>query len=259
MFKLSILLASLLPLFSWVTGWDTEIILEEPLGRTTTLKIPWRDAKRLDLFFREMMISEPLAYTLSGHKPLSFACYQNRGTSVSSLLIKNLRLIRGWKVWQKYKHHFENERIQFWEEKSPFVDGVTWLMIADRHLCKEVLPAFSGKIPTHSELDLGILLGFGRGNASLYSQRRNVRPLPKLPIICGSDFSRMQFTLQPLSMANLLLPVFVGDPNSEESLQLKQKYLEARNKIQRFYRTRDFLSATLSLYNSGSKLLEEDV
>jgi hypothetical protein len=49
----------------------------------------------------------------------------------------------------------------------------------------------------------------------------------------------------------MLLPPFVGNKDSTETIALKQKYLTARQKIINYYQGKPFLEATLSLLVNG--------
>ena len=268
---------------------EVAISIEDLSKKSSIVRMTRRDAGQLTDFFTELMISESLIYTLAGKKPLSFTCCRQPGSSFSSFSIPNLRVILGWRTWKKYRHHFENPRIKFWKEKSPWVKGNFLFVLADIKQCQEEIeqnyddftinlgqasidaqeifckagnvPFFKDILNKHDAL-IGILLGYGRGNSWLYYNRNESLKFVKLPFIW--DSSREQeisnyywkyITLQKLDMSDLLLPIFVGDPDSAESEKLKKRYLDTREKIKSFYKGKDFLSATLSLYKHGQALL----
>jgi hypothetical protein len=134
-------------------------------------------------------------------------------------------------------------------------------------LLKDVghVPFFQDTMRMHDAL-IGILLGYGKGNAWLYYQKTRTPKSPSnLPRVLepssdrkSSNYVWKYFTLQRLDISDMSLPVFVGDPYSDESKQLKREYLAAREKIEGYYIGKDFLSATLSLYKHGSALLDNN-
>jgi hypothetical protein len=252
---------------------DVTIQIEEPSGKYSQVYMPRKDARLLDSFFREILISDPLAYTLAGAKPMSFAIYHKARCSLSLFLLPNLKIICGWKLWQKYSPYFKNLNIYFWEEENPWVRGISCLIIADAKACRYLIDKNGitlsdpfqnvGKVPFFrntlhlNERHIGILLGFGEGNASLYQNRTSFLPAVwdrSLVEPLFSHFAWKYCTFQKRDMSDLLLPVFAGDPNSIESKQLKEKYLTTRKKIQTFYKGRDFLSASLSLFKYGETI-----
>lgn len=95
---------------------------------------------------------------------------------------------------------------------------------------------------------IGILLGFGRNNAYLYEQQR-----------AGPSRSHIRRNHQPAQNAlqmfsdqwpfpgRQLSPDFACDPSSEETLQLKNHYQEARKKVYWTYFFRNRLEVTLAL------------
>ncbi len=285
---LVLLLISFLVGHEYYLNGNVDIYVEAPSGERSIVRMPKRDANQLESFFRKILLPEGLAYTIAGLKPLSFTCFRTPRYSLLSYSIPNLRIVRGWKTWRRYKHHFENDRVKFWIEESPWVKGISCLILADGEQCHRVIQEnfsyFEGVL-NHLSFDLfkdvdqvpffldtlkmdegliGILLGYGKENALLYHQNnlkgKSFIPLPR--IWNDEERKSTQYlwkycTLQPLDISDLLLPIFVGNPNSEESIDLKKKYLTAKNKIEKYYSGRNFLSATLSLYKHGSALLEK--
>lgn len=257
---------------------NVDISIEEPSGGKSVIQMSRQEARELDSFFREILIPDALAYTLVGVKPLSFACYRQND---SRFWGANRRISRGWEVWEKYKHLLENDRILFWKEESPWVKDVTCLVMADRRRCAQIIEQnndfqrilgsqvadlfgevsktrFFGETMQMHDALIGILLGFGKRNAWLYHRNNHSSTPVKLPRIWNrliekesSSYEWKYLVLQSIDITDLALPRFVGDPDSEESQCLMNEYLTARKKIQNYYKDKDFLSATLSLYKHG--------
>jgi hypothetical protein len=275
-----ILLVGVAVFFAAVLCWQfylsvpISILIDAPSGDALVVKMPRGDARCLDRFFREILVADSLAYTLVGAKPLSFVCYRKAGGL--SWMRPSLRISRGWKVWKRYQHLFQTDRLLFWSEESPWVGGVSCLILADVKQCNQLASTadfrnvvaapdlfrdvghtsfFHDTLKMHEAL-IGILLGFGQENAWLYYQNGQLAKWAKLPPIGEADrggrfYSWRYCTLQTIHMSDLGLPRFVGDPESEESRQLVNKYRTAREQIRRYYEGKDFLSATLSLYKYG--------
>jgi hypothetical protein len=201
-------------------------------------------------------------------------------------------MIRGWRVWEKHRHCFDSGRLRFWREKSPWVNGVFCLIIADTNRCDEIImqhaadfqnvvgqgiihdkalfqeidktPFLQNTLQKHDAL-IGILLGFGRENAWLYHEKNKNPQFVKISLSWGPVMEQKRSNwfwkycgLQTPEVSDMLLPVFVGDPDSEESQRLREEYSVASRQIKKFYKKRDFLSATLSLYKHGRSLLLQD-
>ncbi len=129
---------------------------------------------------------------------------------------------------------------------------------------------FNGTLKGHEGL-IGTLFGYGRENAWLFEERDNGKPVVlKYPWERDVEEFYMKqpyITWQYLGVhsdlisENLGYPGFVANPDSEETKQLKQKFLATRKKIIDYYAGKDFLEATLSILINGipSELLDTDV
>lgn len=184
--------------------------------------------------------------------------------SFSSWSSSQYRMKLGWQTWEKYSRFFNNDRIQLWTEPNPWVENDTLIVIADKNQCAQTLkelsqttdlfhevPVFKNGLQNH-ELLIGILLGFGKNNASLYRDHSNLQQ------IWGSEYrqeaKKLYFKSVPyriMTPSDILLPGFVGDPETDESKQLKSNYISAKNDLVRFYEGKNFLEATLSLLKYG--------
>ncbi len=235
----------------------------------------------LEYSLRKLVVMEPFLYTLSGSKPISCTYYEHPFSSFNSCRPSNLLFAMGWKKWELYKNFLMPPRIRLWSEVS---DGYTTIFIADLILCEETVRQHRddfynvlGKIPDVAELFgartsffdeslnghsglLGILLGFGRNNSWLYYEKykgrkqmtkKQIQNIPRLPHIWQENLGARSwfrwFLPRSLDISGIKLPFFVGDPDSEESKNLKVRYLSERDKIIQYYQGKKFFEATLNL------------
>jgi hypothetical protein len=272
-----------------------EVSIQGPFQKKTSLFMSRREAVCLERFFRELIICNPFAYTMAESKPLSFASYKKPFTSLSSLFPSNMRIIKGWRVWKKFEPHFVHSKMLFWEEENFtwIIKNHVLIVLADRNRCNEIahtadfekilktndlfhdiekVPLFENTLQKNDIL-IGALLGFGINNARLFSeQAKNLSQLdkkqqlecPKLPGIWGNELmeraARKKYfkslTFQKFNMDDMVLPGFVGDPDSQESKTLMSEYVTTRRKILEFYEGKHFLEASLSLYMYGRALFD---
>ncbi|MFY7842507.1 MAG: hypothetical protein ACOVOR_00585 [Rhabdochlamydiaceae bacterium] len=239
-----------------------------------------RDKNALEKFFRGLIVSDSFAFTLADSKPASFSGFS------ASFLPPNPTLRKGWKTWKKYCDLFDNQNIMFWEEDSTFNKDQTLLIIANKKKLMECLesqeedfksvlkddfvdavsllekrPFFSSGLKSNHFL-IGIVLGFGRGNAAYFQERFHLDHLENTAIwsdeILIPLYNKMVYTMfgfKQHMIENMLPPVFVGYPDSEESKFLKDNYWDVREKIINYYQGKDFLEATLNLYMHGRSIL----
>lgn len=115
----------------------------------------------------------------------------------------------------------------------------------------------NGVLQAHEGL-IGTLLGYGRDNAWLFSDKQHGKEVILSPLWEPEidEFMRKQMTCTSLWFSNedddvskqLFYPSFMADPLSMETLLLKQQYLETRNNIIQYYDgAGEFLDATLAL------------
>jgi|GEM_PF-6812244 hypothetical protein len=265
---------------------DIEVSVGSFHDSPTAICMSRREAKRLEYFFQQIIIKEPFAYTLAGTKPASIYGFENRFTILSP---SNVRFVLGWKTFEKYKRYFDSEKIDCWVEKNWIEAGAKdLLVIVDRGKLNEIFlnntnfkqnpqiltsrPLFAKGLQKHDAL-IGIALGYGKKNAWLYHNKfydyanwtleQKLDVSNKLPLIWDREVIEKQakkiwfksLMFQSLTAEDIGIPSFVGDPFSEESLQLKQDYLLARKKIIQYYKNRNFLEASLNLYKYGFLIL----
>lgn len=265
------------------TKGTVRLSIPQAQGEEKIYNIPRKDAKILDAFFRELVRSSA-AYTFSGKKPLSFIGFNDSWPY--SLLPKNTKILRGWSTWQKYSHLFHNQRMKVWIEEDPWFEGRKIVIVADiealdrtlrshEQTFKEALnlatfqpeqlrekrPLFSKGLQKDDML-IGILLGYGLGNAKYFKERAHIKSVSNTLIwesdlidpIC-KQMNRKLWLLRRLGFSEMLPPMFVGFPDSEESKALKEMYLEDRERIIQLSKGRKFLETALSLYQNGQAVL----
>jgi len=230
-----------------------------------------------------LFAEDNFAYTLLGSKPISWASYQasfpfvNWSTFSDSLKKYHRTMRSGWKAWEKYRHLFP--LTTFWAESPKCYPGsISILLINEEQfnavvqknkndfedvlhrkiedgfqLLKEAKKCslMNEVLEGHQAL-MGIALGYGRENSWQFLEGSEKRE-PLGWVWSEMDYWGEQdrtsqyssFTEHNLSLYSC--PSFAGDPNSEESLALKNDYLLTKQKVLNYYKDKDFLEATLSL------------
>lgn len=236
--------------------------------------IPQDDLSRLNSLFSVIIKEDHGAYTLFGDKPVSLSGdfeitpWENiiERIPVGGIFWKN------WSIWEKYKHLFplkryllikdssESEKFKishvFLVNKTEFIKVINDnLSLFEHVLGHPVIPEQilsdleSGKISfldsiSNNEMLLGILLGYGKINASLYNKREweglNDAGL-RHSTIKLEPFG--DYAYSPLVMQSIH---FVADLKHPETKALQRKYQKLREKISAIYSQGDFLEITLS-------------
>lgn len=241
--------------------------------------ISLKDKKLLEYFFRELVIYDCAGYTLLGTKPASFGVILKPVFKWDALFLwhaflpSNLKKYRAWQTWKKYEHFFKKENIAIWAEPSPWVENVEFIVVANKVFIEQIyqenqkdfnlLAKFSAEtvdpkilfresLRFHEGL-LGALLGYGRNNGELFHKNERDLLKPMFQDECEQLFKNKKaafhFTLgwPHVPMEKILMyPAFMANPTTKETEQLRQNYLETREKILSFYKNKDFLEATLS-------------
>ena len=250
------------------------IVVAECQDKKTPIEIPYIDAFFLDFFFRELILRDSLGYTLIGEKPMSFGGFSDPKRTFFPF-ITDYCMVRGWKLWEKYKQYFLNPRYKFWMEESTWTERVKFIILIDKHQISEVFEnniqdfklLLGADISTNHLLEqsqnkpllknilnnqealIGILLGYGRDNAWWYHNRDKSL---KNPSVWGRECqNKFKLPWKKYQIEELALPGFVGDPDSSETILLKQRYLNARKRLLDYYKNKNFLEATLNLFKNG--------
>ena len=206
------------------------------------------------------------------------------------LCVQNLKINRGWEVWKKYKSFFPSSHFVILENRD--TECVTIVTINKYNFLKKVeenIDIFKDVLGAHvtpsiildnclkssnifkevlknNEVLLGILLGFGRHNAQLFSRKMEIEReinnqklslTNKIPS-CGfstleeeyryineklTDFNEIGTPdLNPILMP---IPGFAADHNHPETQQLKVEYTEQYKKIIKKCQSEKFLETIL--------------
>lgn len=119
-----------------------------------------------------------------------------------------------------------------------------------KHFLKEILKNHNGLI--------GTVFGYGRDNAWLFLEKHQGHIVHSWAPVWGHDVyeffqNRPSFSWQWFGYCSNELPKLVGyptffaDPNSVETQELKEKFLETRQKIIDYYKEKKFFEATLNI------------
>ena len=188
---------------------------------------------------------------------------------------------RGWETLNKYIHYFPDSRFALYTypandnelvcltivDKKKFIESVEknredfqeilqeqGLEIKDLWHDESLYPLI--KNLNHDGL-IGTVLGFGRNNAWLFHKYQDVdwASSPMVSPWAEEDKAQLErlnkkdTSFESWDISDLFYPLFACDPQSDETKELKQIYLEDRRKIIQHYTGRDVVEATLSLFN----------
>jgi hypothetical protein len=242
-----------------------------------TISLPYRDKKRLEAFFRHYCLFEQWAYTLVGVKPATFSLFH---TKTSTFLSPRKQRLLGWETWLKYQHYFKNSRFSIFTDQQ--CSDQMFLFIIDRKQLNHVLSKYSEDFRSvlHEESFeanqlieraahksflkevlhdhhglIGTLLGYGRENAWKFHERELGKEIILTPLWDEEFLTNILAHWNekpcciPWDESHLFYPLFAADPTSDESIALRQQYLQAREHILEYYQGKDFVEATLSLFN----------
>ena len=119
---------------------------------------------------------------------------------------------------------------------------------------------FNDVLKGHQGL-IGILFGYGRENAWLFEERSHGKSVP-MQHIWNSEVDEFYQQRPYLAWKYLGIctnelskvvgyPCFMANPDSLESKQLRQKFMQTREQIIDYYRGKDLLEATLVILTNG--------
>lgn len=238
--------------------------------------IPKKEMKDIENFFYDLVVNHDFAYTIFGSKPMSLAdmCLKmpshlpiHKHLKARFLLTKAKRSLA---AWYKYRHEFTFKDFIFLDHEEDLFDCLVLVLINKKHMLDilhQHISIFRGELgdsftpesfleklekreislakATHdSDLLLGIMLGYGERNATLFQERfdllraiskrkkENLPPNPTLNIRLDvieaqlGDFS--EFEEDPI-----VPPLyFLADTSHPETKILKQKYTQDKQTIE---------------------------
>jgi hypothetical protein len=259
----------------------TEIHYFDHASTEQVLKVTILEKQRLNGLIELLFATDNFAYTLLGVKPVSQTTYHNflpyNRFSWRSWNRYNRTLLLGWKTWEKHKHLFP--KFPFWSEDSQRHPGAVSIFLVHKQSFDKVIIEhktlfqdlldrqitdssdllneakyipFEDEILKGNQVLLGIVLGYGQNNAEMFVEScKTLTPTSWVwseeewgEIWAGvpTGMTKTDYYLNQYSC-----PSFAGDPVSEESMELKKRYLEAKEQILDYYQGKDILEATLSL------------
>jgi len=279
--------------------------------------IPLEEQRDLEAFFRHLIVQESCGFTFFGEKPMSLGGFWELNDLIFSQEVldpigfiletcgsKNIQIQKGWKTWTKYRHLFPENNFLIFDSKFNFSNNYhliicinkrtfsesfnrnieSFQLILGKDISSEKLiqlfqkekENFYAVLNDHHGL-LGILLGYGKENSSLFQRRSEIDDkywtphiftLKKRAKIPSSNFSHIsqevfhlrkhlkffprnsQF-LPNINLLGLCLPGFIVNYHLEETLELEKRlYKECRHIIHQ-YKDNNFLEVTLSQYING--------
>lgn len=251
--------------------------------------IPPQDIKKISYFFDDLIKRHDFAYAIFGSKPMSWADYGLKvpdGLPIHRRLRSWYRLMKrkaGLKAWYKYRSEFDLKDFIFLDEEKDFLKCLVLVLINQKNMLqllhnheaifkeelgesfipevfverlkkKEISLAEATK---KNQKLLGILLGYGVRNASLFQERfdlmkavakRKKENLPqddeltaKLKALeaRAGDFSELE--------EDALLPplYFLVDVSHLETIELKKQYEQDRQKIEKMMQQPNFLNKVI--------------
>jgi hypothetical protein len=240
-------------------------------------KIPEVEQTQLKSLFYKILNQDHGAYTLFGDKPVSISGsveltpWDNtiEGIPCGGLFWKE------WSVWEKHKHLFNPKKYLFFKEQSnnklvknsfvfivkkeEFIKTINknkriFEKILDREIVAEnILKNIQENKITfldsikHNHILLGILLGYGKHNAGLFS--RKYRDDFETGISCDLKKNN-KIHLKPCgdyhySPLVIKSTHFVADLKHPETRKIQKNFCELRGKISAVYANGDFLEITL--------------
>jgi hypothetical protein len=242
-------------------------------------KIPKEHREDLNHLFTLIFLEQDGAYTIFGDKPLSLTGAFILPTWQTTLSRKGGCMGHLWKIWQNYQHLFQFKKYIMTSEISKIgpsdrtafhifvINKKAFINTVIKHLAlfeyvlkkridpKEFLEDIASDRTSvwnsidHNEFLLGILLGYGEHNASIFKKRKHhflsdsvLKSIQSKPASFEENNHPMMF-VKPVQ--------FVSDWEHSKTIALQEKYRRLRGEISAIYAKGDFLEITLS------KLTEE--
>jgi hypothetical protein len=217
--------------------------------------IDQKDREILEPYFNALVTHQELGYVLLGEKPAILLGYVHHlswkhplySLGSSHYFYKGNQLQKkAWEIWKKYSPQI-SDRFLVTEEVNPSSPLCANVFVIHRDLFCEVVnenreifenilgrkitgealyeqakqtPLFSVLLKGNEAL-LGIILGYGKTNSMLFSQRKM------------NDLGL--FPKEADKIASICLPTFRANWDDPETIQLREKYLAGRKKIKTIF------------------------
>ena len=245
--------------------------------------IPQEDREDLTRLFHLIFLEQDGAYTIFGDKPVSLSGAFIIASWETTAKRKAGYITHLWKTWQMYRDLFEIKKYiivgeKFKIKKSNIVafhifviNKEAFIKSINRHkslfeyvLKKKINPEIllhdieNGKISfwesiRFNEMLLGILLGYGAHNATLFNQRQHhfFDIFKRDKATLETKKNKLEFFGEERHPVMIVNPVqFAADLAHPETIRLDKKYKALRIKIGTIYSKEDLLAKTLSQLTS---------
>jgi hypothetical protein len=251
------------------------------------------DVVELEGLFHKLVFNDHFAYTLLGGKAVSLSsCFDEvPWEKILKGSKQGIIFWHKWETWIKHRSQFQSKHFLLFKEKSNYLDNVSLIFLINKKLFTETFKKYqktfdyilghqtspekiledleSGNTTLQSaflgnEILLGIMLGYGEHNASLYSRRDELyrtrgysklmlkKPKPSEGFETIED--EIQYLHNVLSFYDTQGPLlvfnsvnFAADPSHPETITLIEKYRRLGQEISQTYKDKNFLEVTLSL------------
>jgi hypothetical protein len=233
----------------------------------------------LDAFLRNVLLIDHFAYVLFGNKPVACACYEKTmpsfNWSFDCVSLSRLNTRKGLEVFKKYRNFFSSRKIAvlindypdctdvivinrkilkkiFEKHRLDFEKILEKKMTSEEFLTQIEMNGDFGKAIHYHEALLGILLGYGGGNAWLFHHMKTalikMREFEPSSLknwdLLEKEFTKLNGQLSGfediiiketswIKKKRIPLPGFRADLNSLETMELKKIYEQDREKLQK--------------------------
>lgn len=244
-------------------------------GSVTVLEkfqeISSEDQEKIHYFFEKLIKQYGFGYTLFGEKPVSMLYWlaipeHDRKRPYFSV---DENFVEAYKIWKKHEGKFSSEKY-FFEERSLVVgkEYVDLILINKSEFYKKIF-LHSNLFPDHYDerafinnekmelfskedlggyhLRMGVLLGYGEGNASEFAKRTINDPKESPDWVVFKDLIR---TKKNKNTPNP--PVFRANPHTQETQKLIENYSQTQEKLEDILNNENFLQIVLEEYCSAA-------
>ena len=251
--------------------------------------VPLRDIKNIKYLFERLVDEHDFGYTIFGSKPMSLADF---GLEVPSGLPIHRRMRSGFflmkaktslRAWYKHKNEFDFKDFIFLDEEEDLFNCLVLVLINKKMLLnvldeneaifrQELDDSFTpasfleklekretslAKAIHHNYRLLGIMLGYGVRNATLFQERsellKEITKRQKAELPEDSTLTQKLYVLEShvgdfseLDADALIHPLyFLADVFHPETIALKKKYEDERQEIIELRKKRNFMDLVL--------------
>lgn len=251
--------------------------LEKPQllqAREKLKRLSKEEKKQLEKHLRYFFFFDAFAFTLFGDKPITtHTYYYDPGVPCKNCCDPDLDNELFWQLWQKACKTYETEKYLFQrysykrtlDSRCETIKGYILVNKTALNDClekyQEDFKTYLGRVISEQEiLDsirknqgifyesiysneflIGMLFGFGRGNAWKYCNQENAGK-KRMQSFCPPKITH------PFFHSVTMMPQFAADFTLEETQSLYRKYRRQLKEIRKEYRGRDFLEATIAKF-----------